>query len=103
MLRIVNLGAGVQSSAMSSMALHGEFGEVPDAAIFADTTYEPAYVYEWLDFLKEEASRLRPGFEIHVVRYHGLREAEQDVLEGPLHVEGGPFCVDSARRSGKFR
>ena len=88
MLRIVSLGAGVQSSAMLLMGLHGEFGDVPDAAIFADTTYEPRYVYEWLEFLKQEAEKLRPGFPIHVVRYHGLRSAEQDVLEAPLHFEG---------------
>ena len=51
MTRVISLGAGVQSSAMLLMALEGRFGDLPDAAVFADTQCEPYYVYEWLDFL----------------------------------------------------
>lgn len=48
MLKVISLGAGVQSTTMYLMALHGEFGDYPDAAIFADTVYEPKAVYEHL-------------------------------------------------------
>jgi hypothetical protein len=48
MVRVISLGAGVQSSAMLLMALEGRFGDMPDCAIFADTQWEPKAVYEWL-------------------------------------------------------
>lgn len=48
----LSLGAGVQSSTMALMAAHGEIGPMPDAAIFADTKWEPRKVYEWLDWLE---------------------------------------------------
>ena len=35
LIRILSLGAGVQSSTMALMAERGEFGVKPDAAIFA--------------------------------------------------------------------
>ena len=37
MLRVISLGAGVQSTTMALMAAHGEIGPMPDCAIFADT------------------------------------------------------------------
>ena len=52
-LRVLSLGAGVQSS---TLALMIEKGEIPmvEAAIFADTGGEPAVVYKWLDWLSAE-------------------------------------------------
>lgn len=69
MLRIVSLGAGVQSSAMLLMALDGRFGEIPDCAIFADTQWEPRVVYEWLDRLEREVA----PFPIHRVTNGNIR------------------------------
>ena len=40
-LRILSLGAGVQSSALYRMAVMGEIGPKPSYAIFADTKNEP--------------------------------------------------------------
>lgn len=51
MLNVISLGAGVQSSTMALMAVHGEIAPMPDCAIFADTHHEPKAVYEWLDWL----------------------------------------------------
>jgi len=51
-LRVISLGAGVQSSAMYLMGCAGEFDVTPDAAIFADTQCEPPWVYEYLDYLE---------------------------------------------------
>jgi len=50
MLRIISLGAGVQSSTMFLMACNGELPK-PDAAIFADTQWEPKNVYKQLAYL----------------------------------------------------
>jgi hypothetical protein len=52
-IHVISLGAGVQSSTMALMAACGEIGPMPTAAIFADTTYEPKAVYEWLSWLEQ--------------------------------------------------
>ena len=54
-LRILSLGAGVQSS---TLALMIEKGEIPmvDAAIFADVKGEPKAVTDWLEYLKKHKS-----------------------------------------------
>lgn len=49
--RILNLGAGVQSTALFLMALDGDEVEPFDVAIFADTQEEPGSVYRHLDWL----------------------------------------------------
>ncbi len=64
-LRVLSLGAGVQSTTLALMAAHGEIGPMPDCAIFADTGWEPAAVYEHLDWL---ASGNVLPFPIHRVR-----------------------------------
>jgi hypothetical protein len=51
-MRILSLGAGVQSSTLALMIAHGEVPMV-DAAIFADTGAEPKAVYDWLDLLEK--------------------------------------------------
>jgi hypothetical protein len=53
MIRVISLGAGVQSTTMALMAARGELGPMPDCAIFADTGWEPKAVYEHLRRLKE--------------------------------------------------
>lgn len=53
LLRVLSLGAGVQSSTLAFMCAHGNF-EMPDCAIFADTQTEPQSVYNWLDWLEKQ-------------------------------------------------
>lgn len=67
-IRVISLGAGVQSSTMALMAAEGDIGPMPDCAIFADTGAEPASVYEHLAFLE---SRL--PFPIYRVSQGDLR------------------------------
>ena len=56
-LRILSLGAGVQSTVMALMANQGYMGlERPDFAIFADTGWEPKKVYENVEWLKTQLS-----------------------------------------------
>jgi hypothetical protein len=68
-LRVLSLGAGVQSSTMALMAAHGEL-PMPTCAIFSDTGDEPAAVYRWLDQLE----RLLP-FPVYRVTEGKLSEA----------------------------
>lgn len=51
-LRIISHGGGTQTIALCLMAARGDIGPMPDAAIFADTGWEPREVYEWLDRIR---------------------------------------------------
>lgn len=59
-LRVISLGAGVQSSTMYRMAAVGELTPMPDLAIFADTQIEPPWVYENLDTLERDHGDVIP-------------------------------------------
>ena len=69
-LRILSLGAGVQSTTLALMAAHGEVGPMPDCAIFADTGWEPRAVYDHLAWLM--SPNVLP-FPVHVVKHRDLR------------------------------
>lgn len=61
MMRVLSLGAGVQSSTLYLMAVTGEFGdERPTVAIFADTQAEPRAVYDWLEELERLGGAVIP-------------------------------------------
>ena len=70
-LRVLSLGAGVQSTAMALMVAHGEFEHMPDCAIFADTQSEPKAVYDHLNWLMSD--NVLP-FPVHVVTAGSLRD-----------------------------
>ena len=55
-LTVVNLGGGIQSTALCLMAETGRFHRQPDVAYFADTGWEPPYVYETVQAVKERVS-----------------------------------------------
>jgi hypothetical protein len=61
MLKVLSLGAGVQSSTVLLMSILGELPKL-DAAIFADTQWEPTAVYEYLAFLERESRAAGIGF-----------------------------------------
>lgn len=67
MIRVLNLGAGVQSSAILLMACNGELPK-PDVALFADTGEEPASVYKWLEDVLRPAATAA-GIVIETVGY----------------------------------
>jgi 3'-phosphoadenosine 5'-phosphosulfate sulfotransferase (PAPS reductase)/FAD synthetase len=75
-VRVLSLGAGVQSSALFLMACEGI--EPVDAAIFSDTGWEPAAVYEWLQVL--EAIGAERGGDIRADALTGFASL-------PLYVE----------------
>jgi hypothetical protein len=74
-MKILSLGAGVQSSTVMMMILNGEFGEdAPRHAIFADTGWEPQEVYVWLNWLIDETYKLDPNFHIHIVSAGNIKD-----------------------------
>lgn len=81
-LRILSLGAGVQSTTLALMAAHGEIGPMPDFALFADTQWEPKAVYEHLEWL-----------------------CSPNVLPFPVHRISAGSIVDNliSRQSGRVR
>lgn len=94
MMRFLSLGAGVQSTTLALMAAHGEFGDIPDCAIFADTRWEPKAVYDHLQWL---ASGNVLPFPVHVVtagdiRDHAVRKANTTggrFASIPWYTDGG--------------
>ena len=69
-LRVLSLGAGVQSTTLALMAAHGEIGPMPDCAIFADTGWEPRVVREHLAWLM--SPNVLP-FPVHIVSAGDIR------------------------------
>jgi hypothetical protein len=86
-LRLLSLGAGVQSSTLLLLSIRGELPPL-DAAIFADTKYEPEAVYAHLAWL-EELARVA-GVPIYRVSGGNLR---RDTLENQV-----PGVVGKDRR-----
>lgn len=80
--RFLSLGAGVQSSTLALMIAHGEVPMV-EAAIFADTQWEPKAVYEWLDWLETQLP-----FPVHRVTAGSIR----DSILKKQNTTGGRFA-----------
>lgn len=103
-LRVLSLGAGVQSTTIALMAARGEI-LAPDCAIFADTGDEPAAVYRHLAWLGS------PGilpFPIHVAKCSrtlkvALQAGDEDGARIPWHVGAGGMGGRNCTRNWKIR
>lgn len=82
MLKVLSLGAGVQSTTLALMAARGDIDR-PDCAIFADTGWEPAAVYRHLAWLETQlpfpvyhvsAGNIREDIIAGNTARHGIRE-----------------------------
>jgi len=86
-VEILSLGAGVQSSTLALMAARGDI-KPPKAAIFADTGWEPAKVYDYLEWLEEQLP-----FPVYKVNGGNIRDqAKADSARFaslPFFTEGG--------------
>ncbi|WP_255789145.1 hypothetical protein [Mycobacteroides abscessus] len=69
-IRVLSLGAGVQSTVLALMACDGTLPGL-DAAVFADTGWEPPAVYEQVDRLAAELARA--DIPLHRVSSGNLR------------------------------
>ena len=95
-LTVLSLGAGVQSTCLYLMACNGETDERPDIAIFADTGWEPASVYEHLDKLKSAGDipirivsrgNIRTDFLSHIERWRENGGGWSRVGQPPFYVK----------------
>lgn len=84
MIRILSLGAGVQSSTVALMMARGVI-EPAQHAIFSDVGAEPASVYRWLDWLEKQLP-----FPVHRVSNGNLRESVMVRVQRLKTGSGGP-------------
>lgn len=88
--RVLSLGAGVQSTVLALKACNGELPGL-DAAIFADTGWEPPSVYEQVDRLSDELARV--GIVFHRVSSGDLRS---DTLDPDHRFASVPYFTKNA-------
>lgn len=92
-MKIISLGAGVQSSTMFLMSCYGDL-EKADAAIFADTKQEPKSVYSYLEYLEAEGEKY--GIPVYRVTAGDLAGDTIEVIDGQRkHAGMIPVFVDS--------
>lgn len=88
-LRVLSLGAGVQSTTLLLLAAEGRIGPL-DAAIFADTGWEPKAVYAHLDRLVRDVAK-PAGIPVYRVSKGNIREdaldAEHRFASMPLFIK----------------
>lgn len=95
-LRVISLGAGVQSTTLALMAAHGEIGPMPDCAIFADTGWEPKAVYDHLAWLM--SPNVLP-FPVHVVSSGNIRDM---IVRGAHGMRWASIPAFTKSASGKI-
>lgn len=102
-LRVLGLGAGVQSTTLALMAARGEI-EPPDCAIFADTGDEPQAVYEhlaWLmDVLPFPVHIITPAMSLSKALVAGI---DDGIARIPWHVGHGGMGGRNCTRNWKIR
>ena len=93
-LRILALGAGVQST---TLALMIEKGEVPmvQGAVFSDTMAEPKRVYSHLDWLEKQLS-----YPVYRVSKGNLKQDTIDAINNNTRVAMSPFYTRN-KETGK--
>jgi hypothetical protein len=96
-IRVLSLGAGVQSTTLALLAVEGTLPK-PDAAIFADVGWEPRAVYEHLDRLEAELESAE--IPLYRVSRGNLR---MDVLNPNKHTNLPAFIKNPDGSTGKVR
>jgi|TARA_A100000172_G_scaffold46604_1_gene28946 hypothetical protein len=84
-LRVLSLGAGVQSTTIALMIEKGELPMV-DGAVFSDTGGEPKDVYDHLAWLEKQLS-----YPVYKVQWRNLKEDILDAADGKLKKFTVPF------------
>ncbi|MGV9318192.1 hypothetical protein [Streptomyces sp. NPDC003660] len=106
-LKVLSLGAGVQSTCLLVMAAEGHLPGL-DAAIFADTGWEPRAVYEHLDRIEREIAA-PAGIPILRVNSGNIRSDALDPTKRfasmPLHILNADGAEGMSRRqcTGQYK
>jgi len=95
MIRVLSLGAGVQSTCLLLLSCRGELPKL-DYAIFADTGWEPKAVYKQLEWLKVESAK--HGIPVITVTAGNIRD---DML-GNKRFTTMPFFITNPDGSSGF-
>jgi len=90
-LRVLSLGAGIQSTTLLLMSLKGDITPRPDAVIFADTGDEGKRTMDYLFFLESETNRLSNG-QIAITRV-GAGERLSDKIRSQVEGSGKGFIA----------
>jgi 3'-phosphoadenosine 5'-phosphosulfate sulfotransferase (PAPS reductase)/FAD synthetase len=100
-LRVLSLGAGVQSTTLLLLSAHGRLPKL-DAAIFADTGWEPATVYAHLERLEREVAA-PAGIPVYRVSRGHIRNdalnAAARYAQMPLYIRGHDGSEGMLRRA----
>lgn len=91
-VRVLSLGAGVQSSTIALMIAHGEIEPV-EFAVFADTGAEPDRVYQYLSWLEKQV----PFPVYRVMEKQGLTRSIEQCASGEISFCGRPPLFVSLR------
>ena len=78
-LKVISLGAGVQSSTMFLMSCSGDLPKA-DVAVFSDTQGEPPEVYEQLEYLTARGKEA--GIKVQIATFGNLLEDFMAFVEG---------------------
>jgi len=84
-LRVLSLGAGVQSTTLALMIEKGELPMV-DGAVFSDTGAEPKNVYAHLKWLEKKLS-----YPLYKVQWRNLKQDIIDAADGKIIKFSVPF------------
>lgn len=98
-MRVLSLGAGVQSTTLLLLSCLGELPKL-DAAIFADTGWEPQSVYRHLEWL--EAAALRYGLPVYRVTAGSLRAAALNRAAFPSGSQSTRIPAYTRDQAGKI-
>ena len=108
LINAISLGGGVQSTVMTLMADKGMFGVIPDAAVFADTQWEPQEVYDNIEWLRKQVS-----IPIYITTVGNLREdliKYRNILgvkgfsDVPVYVfNNDKYTMSSRQCTGKYK
>lgn len=98
-MRVLLLGAGVQSSCIAEMSFAGVI-EPMDMIIFADTGNEPAKIYEHVHYLKQKTP---PETKFIVTKKEGTKGITEDFLSDTRFASMPLYTIDANGKKGILR
>jgi hypothetical protein len=104
-LQVLSLGAGVQSTTVLFLSIHGELPPL-DAVVFADTGWEPQAVYDHFAWIERQMQDIDAPFSLTRVSEGDLRNDSLGLTPGrvrfasvPYHIENPDGTPSMGRRS----
>lgn len=107
MINIVSYGGGTQSTAMTLMALNGDYGlPRPDFGVYADTGGEPAFINEYVryfiklvkdtavDFEKTVQARQNDYNSVQVFLHRSCKPLDQVMFTDENQLNMFPELID---------